>query len=94
MDGFVVDATEFVDSHPGGLQKLLAADKAATGATGRPFGFSFTRGKNAHFPATGKRFSEGVKRYMAGSRNSTSLPPVEVAFPPYGKIVIVGKLQQ
>ena len=24
----------------------------------------------------------------------TSLPPVEVAFPPYGKIVIVGKLQQ
>jgi hypothetical protein len=35
-------------------------------ATGRPFGFSFSRGRNAHFPDTGKTFQEGVKRYLRG----------------------------
>ena len=85
IDGFVVDATEFVDTHPGGLRKLLSADDPSTGATGRPFGFSFSRGKNAHFPDTGKRFKEGVQRCLAGGS-------AEVAFPGYGKIVILGRL--
>ena len=31
--GFVVDASEFVKAHPGGLRKLLSADTAAAGAT-------------------------------------------------------------
>merc|ERR1711959_831635 len=39
IDGYVVDATAFVDSHPGGKSKLLSTDSAATGATGQPFGF-------------------------------------------------------
>ena len=47
IDGFVVDASEFVDTHPGGLKKLLSTDSSETGATGKPFGFSFSRGKNA-----------------------------------------------
>ena len=33
IDGFVVDASEFVDKHPGGLRKLLSADSPAAGAT-------------------------------------------------------------
>ena len=91
IDGFVVDASEFVDSHPGGLKKLLSADSTAAGATGRPFGFSFSRGKNAHFPDTGKRFSNGVKRFLSGGGDGPFLPPAEVAFPS-GKIIILGRL--
>jgi hypothetical protein len=52
IDGFVVDASDFVDSHPGGLRKLLSANNAEAGATGDEFGFSFTRGRNAHFPVS------------------------------------------
>ena len=77
IDSFVVDASEFLNSHPGGLKKLLSTDSTAAGATGRPFGFSFSRGKNAHFPATGKRFSDGVKRYLSGKTSEPVLPPAE-----------------
>ena len=31
VDGFVVDATEFVDAHPGGLRKLLSTNSAEAG---------------------------------------------------------------
>jgi len=95
IDGFVVDASEFVDTHPGGLKKLLSADSPSAGATGRPFGFSFSRGKNAHFPATGRTFHDGVQRFLRGSsreQHDDHLPPADVAFPPFGKIVILGRL--
>ena len=84
--GWVVDASEFLTNHPGGLRKLLSTDKAKTGATGKPFGFSFSRGRNAHFPDTGKRFREGVERYLKSKK------PTDVLFPPHGKIVILGQL--
>lgn len=86
VDGFVVDASEFVDTHPGGLRKLLSADHAGTGATGKEFGFSFSRGRNAHFPQTGQRFHDGVKRFLKGGSS-------EVDFAPHGKIVILGRLE-
>ena len=85
VDGFVVDATAFVGSHPGGLKKLLSSDAAATGATGSEFGFSFSRGRNAHFPDTGRRFAAGVKRYLAGGG-------AEVELPPHGTLIILGRL--
>ena len=66
IDGFVVDATAFVDAHPGGLKKLLSTDTAAVGATGEEFGFSLSRGRNAHFPGTGKCFRSGIERYLRG----------------------------
>ena len=94
VDGFVVDATAFEDAHPGGLKKLLSTDSAATGATGKPFGFSFSRGRNAHFPDTGKRFHAGVKRFMSSRCDGPVLPPVEVEFAPHGKIVILGRLKE
>ena len=72
IDSFVVDCSEFVDAHPGGLRKLLSADSAAAGATGAAFGFSFSRGRNAHFPATGKAFREGVQRYLSGGRGAAA----------------------
>ena len=93
VDGFVVEAGEFLDAHPGGLTKLLSSNAGAVGATGKPFGFSFSRGRNAHFPDTGRRFSEGVKRYMSGKSDGEFLPPAEVAFASFGKIVILGKLK-
>mmetsp|Transcript_19454 Transcript_19454/g.57576 ORF Transcript_19454/g.57576 Transcript_19454/m.57576 type:complete len:133 (-) Transcript_19454:8-406(-) len=85
VDGFVVDATEFVRSHPGGLRKLLQTDDPDVGATGEEFGFSFSRGRNAHFPHTGKTFASGVKRYL---RDPSCR---EVAFGG-SKIIIVGRL--
>eukprot|EP00747_Dinoflagellata_sp_TGD_P180994 gnl/TRDRNA2_/TRDRNA2_34380_c0_seq1.p1 gnl/TRDRNA2_/TRDRNA2_34380_c0~~gnl/TRDRNA2_/TRDRNA2_34380_c0_seq1.p1 ORF type:complete len:188 (+),score=10.65 gnl/TRDRNA2_/TRDRNA2_34380_c0_seq1:59-622(+) len=94
VDGFVVDATEFVESHPGGMKKILSADSPGAGATGGPFGFSFSRGRNAHFPETGRRFRDGVERYLNCTKSQSDfLPPADVGFPPYGKIVIVGKLE-
>ena len=93
VDGWVVDATEFVDKHPGGLRKLMSTDKVETGATGKPHGFSFSRGRNAHFPDTGKRFHNGVKKYLnGGTPGETYFPPAAVVFPPHGRIVILGRL--
>ena len=34
IDGWVVDATDFVGTHPGGNAKLLSTDNADIGATG------------------------------------------------------------
>ena len=48
IDGWVVDATAFVKLHPGGMMKILSIDEASVGATGKPFGFSFSRGPNSH----------------------------------------------
>ena len=93
VDGFVVDATDFLDAHPGGLKKLLAADNPSTGATGGEFGFSFSRGRNAHFPGTGKAFKDGVRRYLAGEGGEDGwLKDGIVSFESYGQIRIVGKL--
>lgn len=92
VDGFVVDASEFMQNHPGGMKKLLSVDTAAAGASGRPFGFSFSRGRNAHFPDTGRRLKDGVKRFLRGGGGGAILPPADVEFPPYGKIMILGKL--
>jgi hypothetical protein len=92
IDGFVVDASEFVDTHPGGLRKLLSADSPEAGATGRPFSFSFSRGRNAHFPETGQRFRTGVEQYLSAGTDQPFLPPAEVVFASYGKVVILGRL--
>jgi hypothetical protein len=93
VDGFVVDATEFVDIHPGGRKKLLSADNPHIGSTGAAFGFSFSIGRNAHFPQTGKSFREGVERYLAGPSVGGYLAPSDVQFPPHGKIIILGRLE-
>ena len=92
VDGFVVSVSGF--SHPGGLRKLQSVNSAGAGHTGNEFGFSFSRGRNAHFPATGRAFREGVERYLRGDggHKDNVLLPVEVVFPEYGKIVILGKL--
>ena len=92
VDGFVVDATEFLNTHPGGIKKLLSVDSAAAGASGRPFSFSFSRGRNAHFPETGKKFQDGVKQFLNGSGGKQVLLPVDVTFAQYGKITILGRL--
>ena len=99
IDGYVVDATDFLESHPGGLRKLLSADTPAAGATGREFGFSLSRGRNAHFGATGRQFQDGVRAFLAGKGNAgvdnggEFLPPCEVTFASHGKIVILGRLE-
>ena len=46
VDGFVVDATAFIDTHPGGLRKLMSTDDAGIGAGPDAFSFSFSRGRN------------------------------------------------
>lgn len=96
VDGYVCDATDFVGTHPGGLRKLLSSNNAEVGATGHAFGFSFSRGRNAHFPKTGQRFHDGVKRYLEGipSDGASTLPPCEVIFAEYGKVLILGQLDQ
>jgi len=87
VDGFVVDATAFIDSHPGGLRKLMSTDDAGVGAGPDRFSFSFSRGKNSHFPQTGRRFADGVQRYLREGRAS-------IKFPPHGTLVILGRLDE
>ena len=60
IDGWVVDATQFLERHPGGKKNLLMSDKANVSATGQPYGFSFSRGPAAHNPETNKVFREAV----------------------------------
>ena len=99
VDGYVVDATSFLDSHPGGLRKLLSADTPAAGATGGEFGFSLSRGRNAHFGTTGQQFQAGVRAFRAGKgergddeHDDDFLPPCECQFGSHGKVVILGRL--
>ena len=89
IDGYVVDATDFAKYHPGGLRKILATDEKQTGWTGEEFGFSLTRGQNAHFPKTGRIFEEGVRRFDMLQEN------VKVTFgnDVGSTIIILGKLQ-
>mmetsp|Transcript_50997 Transcript_50997/g.69460 ORF Transcript_50997/g.69460 Transcript_50997/m.69460 type:complete len:147 (-) Transcript_50997:468-908(-) len=97
VDGFVVDASEFVDTHPGGLRKLLSTDASGSGTTGKPFGFSFSRGRNAHFPHTGKAFQDGIACFLSGQgegQEGSFLQPTAVSFAPYGKLIILGQLTQ
>jgi hypothetical protein len=96
VDNYVVDCTEMIDTHPGGISKLLSADTPAAGATGNSFGFSFSRGRNAHFPDTAEKFKVGVMRYLAGSASpgENHLSPVRVEFPKSGAIVIMGRLAE
>ena len=93
VDGYVVDATRFVEAHPGGVRKLMSANTAGVGHTGTPFGFSFSRGRNAHFPATADRFRNGLKHFLEGGQQGEAyLPPAAVSFPPHGQVVILGRL--
>lgn len=87
IDGFVVDASEFVDTHPGGFKKLLSTNNAKIGWTGEPFGFSMSRGYNKHLRSTQLTWSAGMKLFEQGDGKE-----VEVEFSDLGKIVILGKL--
>jgi len=88
IDGYVTDCTEFAKFHPGGLGKILATDEKQTGWTGEEFGFSLTRGSNAHFPKTGRVFQEGMRKF------DKLQSQVEVNFgkDDGGAITILGKL--
>lgn len=88
IDGYVVDCTEFAKFHPGGLRKIRETDEKQTGWTGEEFGFSLTRGSNAHFPKTGRVFEEGIRKFDKLQRQ------VEVDFGSSdgGAITILGKL--
>ena len=88
VDGFVVDATAFIDTHPGGLRKLMSTDDAGIGAGPDAFSFSFSRGRNAHFPDTGRRFADGVQRYLRDGHAT------KIKFPPHGNLIILGRLDE
>jgi hypothetical protein len=105
IDGWVVDATEFLTTHPGGRRKLLSTNVASEGVTGQDFGFSLSRGKNAHSYETVRRFQNGVQQYLKGRISSGSssimhpgncsenlLPPGTVNLPPHGTLQILGRL--
>ena len=88
VDGFVVDATATVDRRiPAGSQ-LMSTDDAGIGAGPDAFGFSFSRGRNAHFPDTGRRFADGVQRYLRDGHAT------KIKFPPHGTLVILGRLDE
>ena len=88
IDGYVVDCTEFAKFHPGGLRKILATDEKQTGWTGEEFGFSLTRGSNAHFPKTGRVFQEGMDKFD----KLQSRVQVNFGKDGGGSITILGKL--
>ena len=97
VDGFVVEASAFLKGrvHPGGARKLKTSNDAKAGHTGSQFGFSFSKGHNAHFPETGRRWREGVEEYLRAAGkddgNENLLPAMEVAFAPHGSITIIGR---
>ena len=90
IDGFVVDATDFIQKHPGGRKKMLSTNDAATGDTGRPFAFSFSRGRNAHFPGTARIFKDGISQFLSGTSNEIFFPET---YRGGSKLVVLGKLR-
>jgi hypothetical protein len=97
IDGFVVDATEYYQTrvHPGGERKVLQTNDANIGNENKPMSFSFTKGKNAHFPETARTFQESVKQFLKGGSNEVVFPDVikkngELAHG--GTIYIIGRL--
>ena len=66
IDGYVVDASGYGKDHPGKIKKLLAANSPKIGATGKWFGFSFSKGPNAHFSGTARFWKEECKRFLGG----------------------------
>lgn len=78
IDGFVVDATEYYQTrvHPGGQRKVLQTNDAKIGNENKPMSFSFSKGKNAHFPETARIFQDGVKEFLKGGSNEIVFPKV------------------
>ena len=69
IDGYVVDGVPVRPSPrstPGARRRPRGTNDAETGANGKGGGFSFTKGRNAHFPGTGKRWKEGVEEWLKG----------------------------
>ena len=94
IDGFVVDASDFINKHPGGRKKILSTNDVATGYTQtQPFEFSFSKGHNAHFPGTAKIFREGIEKYLNGGSPVIEFPG-EYKNEVGGKLVVLGRLQQ
>lgn len=86
VDGYVVDVGLYLAAHPGGRANILTANSADIGASGvRPFDFSFSRGRNAHFAGTANAFSDACDAYMAqdveGAESRNTLPPFEFQLP-------------
>ena len=104
VDGFVCDASQFLTSHPGKLRKLLSANNKGAGATGAAYGFSFSRGRNSHFPGTSATFRDGVASFLSGSPEADGaagtsgagsfLSQYAVDFAPHGKLVLLGRLRE
>ena len=92
VDGFVVDATDFIKKHPGGRKKLLATNDVSTGDRGIPFDFSFSRGRNAHFSGTARVFKDGIEEYLKGSSNEITFPG-QYRGSTGGKLIVLGKLR-
>jgi len=89
IDGCVVDASDFANFHPGGTSKILSADSKRTGYTGKEFGFSLSKGKNAHFPTTAKTFEDAAKSFD----RLQQCVVVKFGSGQTGSIVILGKLR-
>ena len=97
IDDFVVDATDYLKTrvHPGGQTKVLQTNEAKIGIDNKPMSFSFSKGKNAHFPETAKIFQDGVNAFLNGGTNEIVFPQVfkkngDVGHG--GKIYILGRL--
>lgn len=93
IDGFVVEAIDFLDKHPGGKRKILITNDPSTGDTGHPFAFSFSRGRNAHFPGTARTFKEGIEKFLDGESTDIVFPG-EYRKQIGGKLVVLGKLKK
>merc|ERR1712216_177117 len=55
VDGYVLDLTDFVKHHPGGVDNIMKILHENN--------FSFSRGANAHFGATAAAFAEACKDF-------------------------------
>eukprot|EP00756_Hemistasia_phaeocysticola_P008301 Hpha_TRINITY_DN14576_c0_g1::TRINITY_DN14576_c0_g1_i1::g.46723::m.46723 len=103
IDGYVVDATDFIDTHPGGVSKLLSVNSKAAGWTREKFGFSFSKGANSHFPQTAQTFREGVLRFEQGVEGAETEAcgnagfagdgAVDIVYPSLGTLRLLGKLE-
>ena len=76
-----------VDTHPAAAQAHVHGRRRRGRRPGR-VQLPFSRGRNAHFPDTGRRFADGVQRYLRDGHAT------KIKFPPHGALVILGRLDE
>ena len=83
IEGYLVDITDFIDSHPGSKQKIINKQKE--------LGLDITRNFIDHFGHTVRHFRDQCKKFEAGKGEPLTFEFKETPGKP---VIIVGRMEK